>query len=183
MPAFDGDNRPFDEGQITGRQNKRQLTLTLLRMRIQDEEINVIFFALGLGDVFPMLPHEKFVQFEIFTNNGFADGTHRTNAPKNSRMAMTRRSGLTRKNVIRYSAFDIRCSRIQWKLLSRLRWARVRREICRRGDERIVYHGIGHLLAPGHFADVFSENEFDFAGADLFVAKHRGKKLLTLRSI
>src|SRR5215469_16545223 len=143
MPAFDGDNRPFDEGHITGRQNKRQLTLMLLRMWVQDEEIDVIFFALGLGDVFPLLPHEKFVQFEIFTNNGFADGTHGENSRNKSRIARRRCSGLTRKNVIRYSAFDIRCSWIQWKLLNRLRWARVRREICRRGDERIVYHGIG----------------------------------------
>ena len=55
-----------------------QIALALLRMWIQHEEIDVVLLALGLRDVFAMLPHEKFVQFEVFTDNRFTDCAHLT---------------------------------------------------------------------------------------------------------
>jgi hypothetical protein len=45
-------------------------------MRIENKEIDVILLALGLRDVFAMLPDEKLVQLEVFADNGFADRAH-----------------------------------------------------------------------------------------------------------
>jgi hypothetical protein len=65
------------KGRSSGGQHKGQRPRAGRRPGIQHEEINVVVLAPGLRDVFAGLPDEKFVQLEVFADDGFADGAHR----------------------------------------------------------------------------------------------------------
>src|ERR1035437_1558873 len=77
MPAFNDHNGAFDKGQIGGTEHKRERPCRHLRMGVEHEEINVVvLLPVCWADVFAMLAHEEFVQFEVLANNGFADSGH-----------------------------------------------------------------------------------------------------------
>ena len=64
-------------GQIRRAKHKRQRGFPRLRVRVEHEEINVVFvIAPRLADVFAVLADEEFVQLEVFPDDGFADSRH-----------------------------------------------------------------------------------------------------------
>ena len=78
VPAFDDHNGAVNESQVGRLQDKRKLSRPRLRIWIEHEKINVVFLVLRprLADVFAVLPHQKFVQLEVFPDDRFADSAH-----------------------------------------------------------------------------------------------------------
>ena len=77
VPTFHDNNCSFDAGKIGRGKDKWQDDSRGLPMGIEDEKINiVVFLAAGLANVLSVLTHKKFVKFEVFADDAFADGGH-----------------------------------------------------------------------------------------------------------
>ena len=76
VPAFDDDDGALDLHQIRRTEDEGQRSGRREGVRVEYEEIDVVVLALGLDNVFAVLPHEELVQLEVFADDGFADARH-----------------------------------------------------------------------------------------------------------
>src|SRR5207247_7853302 len=77
VPAFDHDDGAPDEWQVGRTENERQHAFRRLRMRVQDEKVNVfVFLVTRLADILAILAYEELVELEVFTDDDFAYGGH-----------------------------------------------------------------------------------------------------------
>src|SRR5258706_328916 len=77
MPPLHHYDGSMDISQLFNSEHKWQLPFMSNGMRVEHKKVDVILiFAARLPNVLAMLAHQKFMQFEVFADNGFAYGSH-----------------------------------------------------------------------------------------------------------